>query len=318
MLKSEGTTAGNVSVGGNETIGGTLSVTGTTTTAAINASGVIKTTATGSSTNGAFQAGSFTSTQGNVPSATTSGLAIVRDLGDVNSAHALALIQDATVAADIGGGLSFGARCHTDTIGTVATIRGCKEIATTNDFSGYIAFSTRAGVGDNTEQMRLASDGDLRLTPLFGTPPSATGVTVNKKGSVRTFVHKVTVSRTALTAAAATQDIVIWTTAAKTKIQRVIMDVTAAFTGGGTAVATISIGPNGAETTYMAAKDAFAGAAVYGDADSELGTALAGGIGDIPSWSGTTAIEARFTSDTTVNVYTTGSVTFHIEGLVYL
>lgn len=170
----------------------------------------------------------------------------------------------------------------------------------------------------STLKSYISVDGDYYNSALAGTAGSGTGITVNATSqAARSFIHKITVTEAALTDADTEQDIVLWTVPAKTKIQRVIIDVTTPFTGGGTGSATISVGPAGAETAYVSAGNAFAGAAVYGDADGELGASLAGGIGHIPSWSSTTAIEARFTADTTVAAYTAGSATFYIEGLIY-
>lgn len=158
----------------------------------------------------------------------------------------------------------------------------------------------------------------LNLPPLAGTAGSGTGITANSTAQVCEFVHKITVTEAALTDADTSQDVTLWTVPAKTKIQRVIAHATADFTGGGNTAVTVSVGTTGTETIYLVANSIFSGTPVLGDAEAELGTALAGGIGHIPSFTGTTAIVARFTSTTgTVGGLTTGSVTFYIEGVVY-
>jgi hypothetical protein len=162
--------------------------------------------------------------------------------------------------------------------------------------------------------------GDFVVASSLGTAPSATGVTVDMAGAAtRTFVHKVTVSETALTAAATTEDITLWTVPAKTKIKRVIADCTTGFTGGGLTNMTVMVGPAAGSNAYLLAGSIFA-AATLGDVVAEMGAGLVSAtLADIPSFSGTTVISARFTS-TTANVVaaTAGSVTFYIEGTVYV
>ena len=229
--------------------------------------------------------------------------------------------------------------------GSVRAVAGAIQCDTVNSYSGGTALTltgnptdsagnptviSRSGAAisnadihhfrvQDTSKSKITKDGDYLNLALDGTAGSGAGITVNVTSSAaRHFVHKITVTEAALTEADGEQDVVLWTVQAKTKIVRVVADVTAAFTGGTISAFTISVGPAGTETTYLDAGNAFAGAAVYGDADGELGTSLEGLQGHIPSWSGTTAIEARFTAtgDNVVNA-TAGSVTFYIEGFVY-
>lgn len=200
-----------------------------------------------------------------------------------------------------------------DGASSVATVLR-SEASYTTDGAKLVSVRTNT----STEKAFVDKDGNYSNTALNGTAGSGTGITVNATSLAREFCHKITVTEAALSDADGEQDIVLWTVPAKTKITRVICDVTAAFTGGTIAAFTISVGPAGSETAYLDAGNAFAGAATYGDADSELGASLEGLQGHIPSWSGTTAIEARFTATgDTVAAATAGSATFYIEGVVY-
>lgn len=190
-------------------------------------------------------------------------------------------------------------------LGDVVLSRSAASTLSLNSGSGSLAAATAT----------LSTS--LVLSALNGTAGSGTGITTNATSQVRTFLHKITVTEAALTDADGSQDITLWTVPAKTKIQRVVAECTANFTGGGAGAVTVSVGPTGSETGYLVATSIFSGTPVIGDAEAELGTLVVGGIGHIPSFSGTTAIVARFAADVNVADLTTGSCTFWIEGLVY-
>lgn len=200
------------------------------------------------------------------------------------------------------------------------------------DFAGgfrFINSGSMAGnltMSGNDIQMGTGSDvnftgatGEVNLnTTVIGTAGSGTGYTTANSATVREFVHKITVAETALTGAATTEDETIWTIPAKTKVTRMIAQVTATFTGGTISDFDVTCGITAGGNEYLVSFDIDTATGVFGDAEAELGTGLAGGIGNIPSFSGTTAVQCRFTSvgDNVVNA-TAGSVTFYIEGVVY-
>lgn len=156
----------------------------------------------------------------------------------------------------------------------------------------------------------------------LGTAGSGTGITVNNTGNVRPFVHKVTVTSAAMTAAATT-DLTLWTTAVSTRIIRVKADVTTKFIGGALTAVTLKCGSTAAGGEYLLAGDVFTAAIVLGDVVAEMGagvvsatladfgTASAGANGAIP-------IICRFTCTTAnCNAATQGTAVIYIEGMVY-
>jgi hypothetical protein len=186
--------------------------------------------------------------------------------------------------------------------------------------TGVVAGTGNTSTNGSVASVKFNVTGAGPQLPLtIGTAGSGTGITVNRSGALQTFVHKVTVAETALTAAATTQDITIWTLAAKTRLTRVVVSDVTGFTGGGLTAMTVACGPTAGTTTYLPAGSIFASSVVLGDAAAEIGTALTNAtLADIPSMTATSTISCRFTS-TTANVVaaTAGSATFYIEGVVY-
>lgn len=89
--------------------------------------------------------------------------------------------------------------------------------------------------------------------------------------------------------------ITIATLPAKTLVKRAFIQITGQ--GAGPATFTVSVGPAGSLIGYVIASSAKAAAnTIYGDALAELGTSLSGLNGAIPSITGTTVIQADFTS----------------------
>jgi hypothetical protein len=114
------------------------------------------------------------------------------------------------------------------------------------------------------------------------------------------------------------KDVTAWTLPAKTRVLRVIADVTTPFTGGTVATATLRVGKAANGAGYLLDADAFTGAITAGDVAAEIGAnLLSATVADI-TWSGTQIVNARLT--TTVGLtsaLTAGSVTFYIECAVY-
>jgi hypothetical protein len=126
------------------------------------------------------------------------------------------------------------------------------------------------------------------------------GVTVNETGQVARTVYKVTALHTAFAAAASTADETLATLPPRTQLQRIYIDVTTRFTGGGATAASMTCGKSAGGHEYLTAFDVFTGAITRGLADSDLGPSLnrAGAVqgGDLPSWSGATAVQCRLTT----------------------
>jgi hypothetical protein len=81
-----------------------------------------------------------------------------------------------SVAADKGGGVSFGGS-YTGTSPTYwAGIFGLKENATDGAYGGYLTFNTRPNGGSGTERMRIDSSGNLLVGTTSSTPATANGL----------------------------------------------------------------------------------------------------------------------------------------------
>jgi hypothetical protein len=78
--------------------------------------------------------------------------------------------DSASMAANVGGGLSFGGKYTSGgTYTDFAFIKGNKENGTSEDFAGYLNFYTRANAGSFSERMRITSGGNV----LIGTTTDA-------------------------------------------------------------------------------------------------------------------------------------------------
>lgn len=188
-----------------------------------------------------------------------------------------------------------------------------------SDYLSSDGSNVSVGSGLNVNgNLSVQNSGNLSIVATNGTAGSGTGITTNSASVVRTFLHKITVAETALTAASTTEDITIWTVPAKTRLVRIAAESTVGFTGGGLTNMTVSCGSFAGSTAYLNAGSIF-GAAVVGDAAAEVGSGLLSATyADFLSFSTTSPISCRFTS-TTANVVaaTAGSVTFYIEGVTY-
>lgn len=232
----------------------------------------------------------------------TSGTALYLDSGNI-----------------IFGASALGIRSTSQNARVTFTASDGIDFATTN---GSVQWSINPTTGnlDGTLQSRSVLAQGFQLFRAQGTAGSGTGYTTNETAQVVHQVHKITVARTALTAAATTEDETIWTVPAKTRVMRVIVDVTAAFddAAGPITAVTIQCGPSAGSATYVPATSVFT-VNTIGDVAAEIGTALTSAtIADIPSFSATTAISCRFTSTGgNLSTLTTGSATFYIEHMVY-
>ena len=157
------------------------------------------------------------------------------------------------------------------------------------------------------------------------TAGSGTGVTVNEASAVRRVVYKVTVASTQFVTAGLTHDVTIATLPAKTRLVGVYADLTTTFACTATcttATLSMTVGTAAGGTQVLASFDADSAAAVFGDADGELGASVnaAARVQDayIASWSAAQAISARLTSGTgnlgdgSVTNLSQGSVTFYL------
>lgn len=223
-----------------------------------------------------------------------------------------------------GGGLHGGGGAAQTTFSSTAangidaytcTTVGCRlSLGSTSRYwvdngSGW-TFNANLDIGTNV----LAGFVNLPSTQV-GTSP---GGSVWNTGSARTYINKVSRTHAELTAAATTEDETVWTIPAKSRVIRLIADVTTPFTGGGVTAVAVTCGFTAGGNEYLVSFDALSGAIVRGDALAEMGASLTDGVGHVPSWTGTTAVSCRFTS-TTANLValTAGEVFLYLEVVTY-
>lgn len=186
--------------------------------------------------------------------------------------------------------------------------------------TNYINLHNVAGIEINAGESGQVVVGSGTLSNSFaaGTAGSGTGYTTNSVGIIPFKVHKITVTEAALDNAA-TSDEVIWIVQAKTRVIRVIADVTQTFSGGGITDMDVTCGTTAGGNQYLLTHDVDTAIGTYGDVAAEIGAGLLSAtVADIPSWSATTSVQCRFTCvGANCTAATQGSVTYYIEHLVY-
>lgn len=118
----------------------------------------------------------------------------------------------------------------------------------------------------------------LQASDSIISPGSGTGITVNATGQLQRAVYKVTIASTAFTCAALTCDVTIGTLPVKTNVLSVYGEMPTAFACASVCTSStlsMTLGSVAGGAQFLASLDADAVATVFGDADAELGTALA-------------------------------------------
>lgn len=163
--------------------------------------------------------------------------------------------------------------------------------------NGFIVGTTNAApviIGTNGgNRLTVASSGDVSLGGLALTAGTMTGsyeAAINSVTTCRSWTNAQVVALGATTAG----DIAFGTLPAKTTVRNAYVVITGAAVGPATV--TVSLGRTAASyIDYIVASDAKAAAnTVYGDASGERGTNLTGY--DLPSYTGTTVVNAHFVS----------------------
>ncbi len=240
--------------------------------------------------------------------------------GYQETTSAFATANNAKIDAIAGEDFSSTAQGTYLSFGTTPLLSTTRAERLRIDPSGHLLFMT-----DNTQSIGLTSA--TRPSAIFLgapaiTPGSGTGITVVDSGSVRRQTYKVTVTYLAFAAAQLTQDSVIATFPAKTRITSIIADTTIKYIGGAVATCTLMVGKTAGGAEYIAVHDVFTAAVTKGLADADLGTSItrAAAIqgGDLPSWTGTTNVSVRLTSTVAfLNALTQGSTTYYITTEVF-
>ena len=156
------------------------------------------------------------------------------------------------------------------------------------DENGYLRISAgTAGLTDGPltplSNLRGRTDGNgylrVALTNVDSqiTAGTAAGITVNQAGALATNVYKVTLEPAAFVCAAVTCDVTIATLPANTWLDNVTASIATQFACTATCTSsTLSfiLGKGAGGSEYLASLDADAAAAIFGDADAEMGTLL--------------------------------------------
>lgn len=207
------------------------------------------------------------------------------------------------------------------TNGFACLTNGCRLDlgAGANDYVASDGSSVYTGAGLNVNgSLTIQNSGNIYHSVIQGTPTGGTGITSVSPANITRFYSKVTYAYTAVTAAATSQDLTVWTFPARTIVHRVIADVTAGFDDGAgpMSASTISCGSSAGGTQHLLANSAFT-ANTLGDATAELGASAAAVAGH-NYWTVGGILSCRFTSTgANLSTMTAGSVTFYIEGVVY-
>jgi hypothetical protein len=177
------------------------------------------------------------------------------------------------------------------------------------------ATTNRVGIAQATPAESLDVGGTIRSNTAAVTGIAGTGITVNYNGTHRRGCYKVTVINTAWTAGALNEDKTILTIPAKCRIVSVIMDTTVAYAGTGATTYTMRFGTTTNGQELMLSHSVFA-TGTKGLVDADLGASInrANAVqgGHIPSWTATTDLKARLTSDVNISLITAGTTVFYI------
>lgn len=187
-------------------------------------------------------------------------------------------------------------------------------------FGGILTTGAQTIAGTKAIALGTSSTVPAAIPTSYG---SGTGITLVGQGLLPQIGwFKVTYDYTVFVAAALTQDNNVCQIAARTRIMSAFMDVTVAFAGlAGTIQLTLSTTAGGGQ--LIQAFDAKTATVFRGDADGELGSALARATavnaGSMPSATSATDISVRLTSGTgnigdgAVPTLSAGSVTIYLK-----
>lgn len=182
----------------------------------------------------------------------------------------------------------------------------------TGDIAGAVAATTL------TAATSSALTGAVTLPSLAGTPSEVEGTTINTSARACSVVHKITATYSTFADAALTKDVTLWTLPAKTRVVRVIADVTTKFLGGAISAVVMRCGKAADGAEYLVDKDVFTAEVTAGETVAERGAALVDATSNDITWGSTQIVNVRLTA-TTANLseLTQGSMTLYIECVVY-
>lgn len=223
-----------------------------------------------------------------------------RDVGQVNDLLIGTLDTDAQV--------TVGERL----VSFVTDINGAKNV------KAYMGVDGSLNVPSLSPLSGSMALGSHSLTSAIGTAPSGTGITVNNSAVMQSVLSKVTLDYTAFQTGGTTNDVTVWTLPAKSRVLRVIADVTTKFIGGAISAVVLRAGKAANGNNYLLDGDVFTAAITLGDAGGEVGADLKTASWADITWASTQAVVVRLTSTTAnLSALTQGSMTVYIEYCVY-
>jgi hypothetical protein len=86
----------------------------------------------------------------------------------------LNIADTSAIAAGVGGAVVFSAQYLSGSYTSMGSVEGVRETATVGHYGGSLLFRTRTNFGDNSERMRITSDGNVGIGT--STPASTSGV----------------------------------------------------------------------------------------------------------------------------------------------
>lgn len=157
-------------------------------------------------------------------------------------------------------------------------------------------------------------DGNYFNNAIGGT--AGTG-TVVARGLVRHNVAAITLGFASVQTGALTNDITLWTLPAKSRVLRVIADVTEVFDGGAISDCDVTVGNTAGGNQYLVSFDVDTAIGTFGDVAAEIGAALTSATVADVQWAAST-VQARFTSvGANLSALTTGVMTVYVEYVTY-
>lgn len=178
-----------------------------------------------------------------------------------------------------------------------------------NNAGGTLAYTDPNGYSYSGKYLSYYSN----VTPIAG----ATGRDVYYNGDLRRGCYAVAVSYLGWTRPAAlTEDLTILTVPAKTRVVSVVVDTPYVYWASGAASITLRLGITAGGQEYIVAHDVLTSAVTKGLVDADLGTSInrANAVqgGHLPSWTTTTAVTARLTSDVNLSGLAAGQTYYYI------
>jgi hypothetical protein len=204
-----------------------------------------------------------------------------------------------TVELDVAGSGSISGGLTVDTTTLVVDAAGNR-----------VGINTTPAAGNT-----LDVSGTIKSSAAAVTGITGTGITVDYVGQLRRGFYKVTIANTAWTAAATTEDKTLCTIPARGRIVSVIADTTVAYAGTGASSYSLRLGTTAGGQELIVDHSVLA-TTTKGLADADLGTSInrANAVqgGHIPSWTTSTDLKVRLTSDVNISNITAGTTTFYI------